>query len=62
MWSLVTSIGKGDKSCDFIDQTEQGYYQRLLSKDSCFGYDADLFELNIYTPSVTILEPILRLG
>ena len=19
MWSLVTSIGKGDKSCDFID-------------------------------------------
>ena len=34
MWSLVTSIGKGDKSCDFIDSTE---------RDSCFGYDADLF-------------------
>ena len=27
MWSLVTSIGKGDKSCDFNDQTERGYFQ-----------------------------------
>ena len=51
MWSLVTSIGKGDKSCDLIDSTERGNFQR---------YDADLFELILYTLSVTTLEPISR--
>ena len=35
-------------------------WTRLFSKESCVGYDADLFELIFYTLSVTILEPILR--
>lgn len=47
MWSLVTSIEKEDKSCDFNEKAERCIFQR---------YNTDLLECIIYTLSVIILE------